>query len=142
MTQPIDPSQSTRLCRKRVLIVDDIESTRQGLRALLAQSPACEVVGEAANGQEALQWLAGNPADVVVMDMRMPLMDGLTATRQLRRQGTPVKIIILSAAIAGRDAALAAGADAFVNKIGSPYALLTALHQLVAESERISTEKK
>jgi CheY-like chemotaxis protein len=97
------------------------------------------VVGEAANGQEALQWLAENPADVVVMDMRMPVMDGLTATRYLRRQGTPVKIIILSAAMASRDAALAAGADAFVNKIGSPYALLTALHRLVAELEKIST---
>ena len=142
MTQAVDLTRRTMHHPKRILIVDDIESTRRGLKALLAQSPECEVVGEAANGQEALQWLAQNPADVVVMDIRMPLMDGLTATQKLRSQGSLLKIIILSVSAANRDAALAAGADAFVNKIGSPYTLLTALHQLVAESGKISTETK
>ena len=132
MTQAADLSQGTTRQPKRILIVDNTDSARRGLKALLAQSPDYEVVGEVANGQEVLQWVTQCPPDVIVMDINMPLMDGLTTTQYLRRQETPVKILLVSVSAAYRGAALAAGADVFVSKLEAPRTLLTALQELVS----------
>ncbi len=112
---------------KRILVVDDHEFTRRGLKAFLAPYTDYQVVGEAQNGQEAVQWVSANAVDVVIMDINMPLMNGLQAIQHIRQLKLPVKIIAWSISPSNRSAALAAGADAFVSKVESPEALLTAL---------------
>ena len=103
--------------RVRVLIADDQRPTRQGLRALLALLPhPVEVIGEAANGQDAVQLIVANQPDVVLMDMRMPVMDGLEATRRIKNRWPEVKVIALSMYPMYRTQAHAAGADVFLLK--------------------------
>ena len=71
----------------RVLLVDDQQLVRTGFRMILADEPGIEVVGEAANGREAVEAAARLRPDVVVMDIRMPVMDGVEATRRLTAAG-------------------------------------------------------
>lgn len=80
----------------RVLIVDDHTLVRDGIRALLKLSADIEVVGEAANGREALEKTAELTPDVVLMDLAMPLMGGLEATRRIRREHPEVKVLALT----------------------------------------------
>jgi DNA-binding NarL/FixJ family response regulator len=80
----------------RLLIVDDQQLLRQGLRLLLEMEPGLLVAGEASNGQEALEAYSRLLPDVVLMDIRMPVMDGVDATRQLRQRWPASKIIILT----------------------------------------------
>jgi DNA-binding NarL/FixJ family response regulator len=103
----------------RVLVVDDQPAARQGLSALLELVPDIEVVGQAANGQEALQLVAEKQPDVVLMDIQMPLLDGLETTRQIKHQGLQVRVIVLTVLATHRVEALAAGADAFLLKGGA-----------------------
>jgi len=100
----------------RVAIVDDQQPARLGLRALLALIPQIEVVGEASNGQEALQMVATEQPDVVLMDIEMPVMDGLAATQIITCQWRAVKVVTITAHPKYRTAAIAAGADAFLLK--------------------------
>ncbi|HRX04998.1 MAG: response regulator transcription factor [Anaerolineae bacterium] len=80
----------------RLLLVDDQRLMRDGLRTLLEMEPEMSVVGEASNGQEALKLFATLRPDVVLMDVRMPVMDGVEATRQLRARWPDVRVIILT----------------------------------------------
>ena len=80
----------------RVLIVDDQRLIREGLRVLLELEPGIEVVGEGANGVEALALYERFRPDVVLMDIRMPVMDGVEATRRLAQHEPPAKVIILT----------------------------------------------
>lgn len=101
----------------RIVIADDQTQTRNSLRALFASvRPEIKVVGEAADGQEALQQVAHTRPDVVLMDARMPTMDGLEATRQIKARWPEVKVIFLTLNMLHPDAAWAAGADAFLIK--------------------------
>ena len=111
----------------RVLIADDSVRARQGLRALLATWPDITVVGEAANGQEAVRRVAEYRPDVVLMDLEMPVLDGVQATRLIKQQWPAVTVIVLTVYAVEQPAALAAGADAFVIKGGTPEWLLAAL---------------
>ncbi len=113
--------------RVRVLIADAQRPTRQGLRALLALSPQVEVVGEAADGQESVDLVAECQPDVVLMDMQMPVMDGLEATRRIKSQWPGVRVIALTLYPKYRDEALAAGADVFLLKDGTTEALQDAI---------------
>jgi DNA-binding NarL/FixJ family response regulator len=79
-----------------VLLAEDHALVRQGLRALLATEPDLEVVGEAANGRQAIQLARELQPDVVVMDIGMPLLNGLQATRQIIAEGGRSKLLILS----------------------------------------------
>jgi len=112
---------------KRVLIADDQRPTRRGLRALLAFFPGVECVGEAADGREALSLVTERRPDVVLMDARMPVMDGLEATRRIKGQSPQVKVIVLTMYGEYRTDALAAGADVFLVKGGTPEALRNAI---------------
>ncbi len=107
----------------RVLIADDQGPTRQGLRALLTLSPQVEVVGEATDGREAVHLVAKRQPDVVLMDMQMPVMDGLEATRCIKEQWPEVRVIALTMYPKYRVEAVAAGVDAFLLK-GSPTEVL------------------
>ncbi|MFZ1396882.1 MAG: response regulator transcription factor [Candidatus Promineifilaceae bacterium] len=120
----------------RVLIADDKRSARQGLKALLARIPKIEVVGEAANGQEAVDLAAVHQPDVVLMDAQMPEMDGLEATRRIKSQWPAVKIIILTLHPQYRQRALAAGADAFLLKGGTAESLWNTVLQAKEKGEQ------
>lgn len=100
----------------RVFIVDDRLSSRNGLRALLVTQPGIEIVGEAADGQEAIQFVEQYRPDVVLMDVRMPVIDGLEATRIIKGRWPEVKVIVLSMYLSYQAEALAAGADVFLVK--------------------------
>jgi DNA-binding NarL/FixJ family response regulator len=80
----------------RILLVDDHRMVREGVRSLLGASPDVEVVGEAGNGWEALDLVRTLSPDVVVMDIRMPDLNGVEATRLIRAQYKRVKVIALS----------------------------------------------
>src|SRR6266536_4580022 len=79
-----------------VLLVDDHTMVRQGLRALLEAEEDLSVVGEAENGRQALQMVKRLQPDVVVMDIAMPALNGLEATRQVSRENPKSKVLILS----------------------------------------------
>jgi DNA-binding NarL/FixJ family response regulator len=80
----------------RVIITEDHIILRQGLRMLLSEDPGLEVVGEAGNGVELLELLAHTPADVVLMDINMPEMDGFEATERIIAKYPDTKVIALS----------------------------------------------
>ena len=100
----------------RVLIVDDRSQAREGLKALLATTPAVQVVGEASDGKEAIDLVEKYRPDVVLMDANMPVMDGLEATRLVKAQWPQIRVIVLTIHTALQAEALAAGADAFLVK--------------------------
>jgi len=111
----------------RVLIVDDSVRTRDGLRALLTMRPEIEVVGEASNGQDAVRLVAECRPDIVLMDLHMPVLDGVQATQLIKQQWPAVTVVVLTVYAVDQSAALAAGADAFLLKGGAPERLLAAL---------------
>ena len=99
-----------------VLIVDDEESVRAGTKALLGFASDIDVICEACNGQQAVQLVAEWKPDVVLMDVRMPVMDGLEATRRIKERWPQVKVIVLTMHASHRKDALAAGAERFLLK--------------------------
>ena len=100
----------------RLIVVDDSPRARHGQCAFLQIQPGIEVVGEAADGKEALRLVASVQPDGVLMDVRMPGMDGLEATRLIKGRWPQVKVIVLSLYAAYQDEALSQGADAFLVK--------------------------
>ena len=113
--------------RVRVLIADDQRPTRLGLRALLELSPHIEVVGEATDGRGVVHFVAERQPDVVLMDIRMPGMDGLEATRLIKCQWPGVRVVALTMYSKYRARAFAVGADAFLLKGCTPRALQSAI---------------
>jgi DNA-binding NarL/FixJ family response regulator len=110
-----------------VLIVDDQPRARQSLHALMSTSPQIISIGQAANGLEAVRYVEQSQPDAVLMDLRMPVMDGREATRHIKARWPHVRVIILSMYTDRAEEALAAGADAFVSKGEPAERLLDAL---------------
>ncbi len=113
--------------QKRVLIVDDQPLVLKGLKVMLAFYPAMLVVGEAVNGAEAVQLVAEQQPDVVVMDLQMPVMDGLAATRLIKQQWPAIKVVVLTVQASRRAEAFNAGADHFLLKGNGPETLEQAI---------------
>src|SRR5438093_1373433 len=84
------------MAKIRVLLADDHTVVRQGLRALLAAEEDMDIVGEADNGREAIQLVKKLLPDVVVMDVAMPTLNGLEATRQIKQAAPATKVLVLS----------------------------------------------
>ncbi|MEH2136191.1 response regulator transcription factor [Nostoc sp.] len=80
----------------KVLLVDDQSLIRQGLRALLELEPDLEIVGEAENGEQAINLVAEFQPDVVLLDIRMPIMDGVAATKEIQKRFAKTKILVLT----------------------------------------------
>ncbi|MEJ6480198.1 response regulator transcription factor [Nostoc punctiforme UO1] len=80
----------------KVLLVDDQGLIRQGLRALLELEPDLEIVGEAENGEQAINLVAEFQPDVVLLDIRMPIMDGVAATKEIQKRFPTTKILVLT----------------------------------------------
>jgi DNA-binding NarL/FixJ family response regulator len=109
----------------RILIVDDMPQVRQELRVLLQLTNGLEVVGEAGNGKEAIQQAELLNPDVVIMDLEMPILDGLLATQQIKQRKLAKRVVILSVHSKPEDVSRArqSGADDFIQK-GAPYSTL------------------
>ena len=120
----------------RVLLVDDDALVRAGLRMILSSSEEMEVVGEATDGADAVAAARAHRPDVVLMDIRMPGMDGIAATSALRRLATPPHVIVLTTFQADEHVmrALRAGADGFLLKDTAPTDIINAV-RLVAAGE-------
>jgi DNA-binding NarL/FixJ family response regulator len=126
------------MSRVRVLIVDDDDLMRAGLRSVLASDDSIEVVGEAADGRAALESTRRSRPDVVLMDVRMPDLDGIAATREVLAASPDVKVVILTTFedddyIFG---ALSAGASGFLLKRTRPEELISGI-RTVAEGDSL-----
>jgi len=113
----------------RVLIVDDMPQVRQDLGLLLQLTNQMEVVGEAANGLEAVKQAEALHPDVVVIDLVMPEMDGCQATRLIKERGLAGKVIMLSIHADANfiENSLKAGADAYIQKGAELSSLIRAI---------------
>ncbi|NTW02753.1 MAG: response regulator transcription factor [Oscillochloris sp.] len=116
----------------RLLIADDHVLVRKGIRALLARDPAILVVGEASNGQAAIDAAAALCPDVVLMDLSMPVLDGIEATRQISASQPEVRILVLTSFTTDDKVfpALKAGALGYLLKDSEPDALVQAIRQV------------
>jgi DNA-binding NarL/FixJ family response regulator len=123
-----------------VLVVDDDDLMRAGLKAVLSSDETVQVTGEAADGREAVERVRELGPDVVLMDVRMPDLDGIAATREVIAAAPEVKVVILTTFeqddyIFG---ALHAGASGFLLKRTSPEELLAAIHTVAAGDSLLS----
>jgi DNA-binding NarL/FixJ family response regulator len=114
----------------RVVLVDDQELVRAGFRTLLDAEPGVEVVAEAASGVQAIEAVEATAPDVVLMDIRMPQMDGITATARIRARPEAPQVLILTTFDTDDNVfdALDAGAAGFLVKDTPPTQLLAAIH--------------
>ncbi len=124
----------------RVLIADDDALMRAGLAAVLSTDPTIAVVGEAATGREAVERAQRLGPDVVLMDVRMPDLDGIAATRELASTAPAVRVLILTTF--GQDdyifGGLRAGASGFLLKRTRPEELIAAVHTIAAGDSLLS----
>jgi DNA-binding NarL/FixJ family response regulator len=124
----------------RVLIVDDDDLMRAGLKAVLSSDDSIDVIGEAGDGRSAIQQARAGRPDVVLMDVRMPDLDGISATRELLAVSPEMKVAILTTF--ERDeyifGALSAGASGFLLKRTKPEELIAAIHTLAAGDSLLS----
>jgi DNA-binding NarL/FixJ family response regulator len=124
----------------RLAIVDDDPLVRAGLRILLGGSPDIEVVAEAADGAEALTLADAHWPDVILMDIRMPRLDGVLATQRLRCRSSPPQVIVLTTFDADEYvlAALRAGASGFLLKDTPPRDIIEAVRTVAAGAATLS----
>ncbi len=118
----------------RVLICEDHDIVRKGIRALMATEPGIQVIGEAGNGAEAITQAAALNPDVILMDLMMPEVDGIEATRQITAQQPDAHILVLTSFAADDKVfpAIKAGALGYLLKDSSPAELVQAIQQVAS----------
>ena len=118
----------------KVFLADDQGLVRGGFRMLIEAEDDMAVVGEAADGRSAVAAISARPCDVVLMDIRMPVLDGVGATRELVESGSPTKVLVLTTFDLDEYvfAALRAGASGFLLKDARPGELLSAIRDVAA----------
>lgn len=120
------------MAKIRVLVTDDHAIVRDGICALLALTGDIEAIGEATNGREAVEMVAKLSPDVVLMDIVMPLMDGLEATRRIHKEFPETKVIVLTQ-YEDREYVLPvieAGASGFISKLAASSELTSAIRSV------------
>ena len=135
-----DPRREAGPNPVRVVIVDDDALVRAALSMILRDDDAIETVGEAEDGEAGLELIAKVAPDVVLMDIRMPRMDGLEALARLRRQPAPPKVIVLTTFDADDHVvqALRDGASGFLLKHTPPAEIVDAVHKVAAGDHMLS----
>src|SRR4030042_5941181 len=119
----------------RVLIVDDHAIVRAGLRALMKSEAGMELVGEAKNGEEAIQFSQELQPDVIVLDLNLPDLDGIQVTRRIKNEQPGIRILILTV---HEDEALLreairAGASGYIIKHAAENELISAIHSILMD---------
>lgn len=128
--------------RIRTLIADDHKVVRRGLRGFLELDPSLEVVGEASNGEEAVAMALRLEPDVVLMDLLMPVMDGIEATREIRHRLPGVEVVALTSVLedAAVSGAIKAGAIGYLLKTTEADELCEAIKAAAAGQVRLAPE--
>jgi DNA-binding NarL/FixJ family response regulator len=126
----------------RVVVADDQAVVRSGLRTILEAHDDIEVVGEAANGQEALELVGARRPDVILMDIRMPVMDGIAATREITRGGGVARVLVLTTYDLDEYVyeALQAGAAGFLIKTDAPERIVEGVRVVAAGEALLAPE--
>lgn len=144
MTQPDRPSTDAAAARVavRVLVADDHPIVRSGIVGLLASDPSIEVVGEAGDGAEAVTLAARLAPDVILMDLRMPVLDGVAATAKILASGGAhlPRVLVLTTYESDEQilAAIEAGASGYLIKASPPAEILTGVHAVAAGTSPLS----
>jgi two-component system NarL family response regulator len=128
------PQSSAATARARVLVVDDHSLLRTGVANIINMEPTLEVVAEAANGRDAIAAFRTFHPDVVLMDLRMPEMEGVEAVRQIREIDPQARVVVLTTYDADEDIAraLQAGAKAYILKDIAADALVACIRDVLA----------
>ena len=126
----------------RLFIVDDHAVLRNGLRALLDQEPNLQLVGEASNGQELLDQLLTTPTDVVLLDMNMPVLDGIATAQRLRTDYPEVRVLMLSMVDQPRSVAqaMSSGAHGYILKNADKHEILMGIQAVVVGKRFLCSE--
>jgi DNA-binding NarL/FixJ family response regulator len=117
----------TAQAKLRVLIVDDSERIRRGLRGLLELADDIEAITEASDGAQGVELAVKLEPDVVLMDIAMPAMDGIEATRRIRAARVPVRILVVTGLPGQQEVARRAGADGLLVKDSDPLEIIQAV---------------
>ena len=115
----------------KIMIVEDNHHARQALTALLSLQKGIQTTIEASNGLEAVNMIKEQAPDLVLMDMRMPVMGGLEATRIIKQSWPQVKVIVLTIHSENQTDAFSAGADAFLVKGCTTETMMSSIHKLL-----------
>jgi len=126
----------------KVLVVDDHELVRSGISRLLSDTKGIEVIGEASSGEEAVQFAKEHEPDIVLMDIRMPGIGGLEATRKILRQNEEIQVIAVTACDDNPYASrlLQAGASGYITKGADAEEMVNAIMKVKSGQKYISSE--
>jgi DNA-binding NarL/FixJ family response regulator len=126
----------------KVVIADDHNLFREGVKVLLSQEPDIVIVGECNDGQELLNWLADHTPDVILLDINMPGIDGLSAAKQVKTTTPDIQILALSMSLEDRHIAdmLSAGANGYLLKTAGREELVSAIKAVHARDSYFSRE--
>lgn len=126
----------------RLLIVDDHDLVRDSMKAMLSREEGLQIVGEATDGQEAVDFCHRVPTDLVLMDVRMPRMDGLLATRELKQRFPEISVLILTTHADENYLleAIQSGAAGYVLKDASLHELISAIHRVLGGEATLDSE--
>ncbi len=126
----------------KILIADDHDIVRAGVAGVLSHEPGFSIIAEAANGQEAIQRYQECRPDITILDLRMPLLDGLGALRAIRELDPAARVLVLTTydSVEEVHGAIAAGAQGYVLKRSSRVEIVPAVHALLAGQRWIPSE--
>lgn len=126
----------------KIVICDDQEVVCQGLKAILSTSDNLEVIGIANNGAEAVEFIGNHPVDVALMDLKMPIMNGIHATKAIKEKFPDVKVLVLTTydADAWLFDAIRNGADGYLLKDTSREALVQAIEEIVSGNTPVDSK--